>query len=69
MNFTFAKDISARDNELIINFVLPWTNHIYIEYTLSCQWPVVASPSISTHYVNNIKGKSVIPISMLLFEG
>ncbi|KAK7582227.1 hypothetical protein V9T40_013672 [Parthenolecanium corni] len=49
------KDISARDNELIITFVLPWTNHIYIEYTLSCQWPVVASSSISTHYKNNIK--------------
>ena len=56
--FYFFQDVYLKDNELIIDFILPWTNHIYIEYTSSCQWPIIVSPSASTHFAINIKGIS-----------
>jgi hypothetical protein len=33
------QNISVRENHVEVGLVLPWKNHIYIEYTVSCQWP------------------------------
>ncbi|KAJ9595166.1 hypothetical protein L9F63_013524, partial [Diploptera punctata] len=37
------KNINIRDNSVEVNLVLPWKNHIYIDYTVSCQWPPLPS--------------------------
>lgn len=29
----------SKSSELHLKFVLPWTNHIYIEYDLIMKWP------------------------------
>lgn len=38
-------DVSS--SKLYLKFILPWTNHIYIEYELTMKWPI-ASKCIPT---------------------
>ncbi|KDR22159.1 hypothetical protein L798_02722 [Zootermopsis nevadensis] len=40
------KNINIRENHVEVSLVLPWKNHIYIEYTVSCQWPPSSSDSV-----------------------
>jgi hypothetical protein len=40
------QNINIRDNHVEVGLVLPWKNHIYIEYTVSCQWPPSSSDNV-----------------------
>jgi hypothetical protein len=33
------QNINIRENHVEVGLVLPWKNHIYIDYTVSNQWP------------------------------
>jgi hypothetical protein len=56
------QNINIRENHLEVGLILPWKNHIYIDYTVSCQWP----PS---SFTNIGPGSSPVSISCALSPG
>ena len=57
------QNINIRDNHVEVGLVLPWKNHIYIDYTVSCQWPPSPSdhPSSSPVSVSGVSGPGLGP--------
>ncbi|XP_039299468.1 KICSTOR complex protein SZT2-like [Nilaparvata lugens] len=49
----FVKSVYLKDEAVDLCLVLPWSNHIYIEYYVSSDWP----PTESVRYAISIKGK------------
>ncbi|XP_046683213.1 KICSTOR complex protein SZT2-like isoform X2 [Homalodisca vitripennis] len=47
------KNINVKENQLELNLMLPWANHIYIEYVMSCEWP--NPPNSSVRFSISIK--------------
>ncbi|PSN35432.1 Protein SZT2 [Blattella germanica] len=39
LSTTLLSNINIRDSHVEVGLVLPWKNDIYIDYTVSCQWP------------------------------
>uniref|UniRef100_A0A1B6LW97 C2H2-type domain-containing protein n=1 Tax=Graphocephala atropunctata TaxID=36148 RepID=A0A1B6LW97_9HEMI len=40
------KNINVKESQLELNLMLPWANHIYIDYILSCEWPAPINSSV-----------------------
>jgi len=57
------QNINIRDNHVEVGLVLPWKNHIYIDYTVSCQWPPSPSdhPGSSPVSVSGVSGPGLGP--------
>ncbi|XP_039299467.1 uncharacterized protein LOC120355200 [Nilaparvata lugens] len=49
----FVKSVYLKDEAVDLCLVLPWSNHIYIEYYVSSDWP----PTESVRYAISIKAK------------
>ncbi|XP_054280353.1 KICSTOR complex protein SZT2-like isoform X2 [Macrosteles quadrilineatus] len=47
------KNISVKESQLEVCLMLPWANHIYIEYIVLCEWPV--PPNSSVRFYISIK--------------
>ncbi|XP_014246112.1 KICSTOR complex protein SZT2-like isoform X2 [Cimex lectularius] len=48
------KNVHLRGNDLEVTMMLPWSNHIYLEYIITSEWPPVAAKNL-VHYVLSIK--------------
>ena len=57
------QNINIRDNHVEVGLVLPWKKHIYIDYTVSCQWPPSPTdhPGSSPVSVSGVSGPGLGP--------
>ncbi|KAL1130345.1 hypothetical protein AAG570_013283 [Ranatra chinensis] len=48
------KNVHMKGNDLEVTLVLPWSNHIFIEYVVTSQWPEQSDIN-SVHYILSVK--------------
>ncbi|XP_066906429.1 KICSTOR complex protein SZT2 isoform X3 [Halyomorpha halys] len=48
------KNVLVREKELEITMVLPWSNHIFIEYVITSEWPISSFKNL-VHYSLSVK--------------